>query len=96
MIGRRRNRRPIACSTPRQASGITPSDRRHAQRALDDGDFAVSDYFIDRIMQAPGLRLPRLGDRQSWPRHGLVLAPLDFELRAVDRGKLRTNQPNSI
>jgi len=45
----------IKCSTDARAIGLNVADRSYFQNALQSGDFALSDYLISKIYQAPSL-----------------------------------------
>jgi diguanylate cyclase (GGDEF)-like protein len=45
----------IKCATEPRALGLNVSDRPYFQNALHSRDFALSDYLINRLRQAPGL-----------------------------------------
>jgi diguanylate cyclase (GGDEF)-like protein len=69
----------IKCSTEPLAIGLNVSDRPHFQNALHSREFALSDYLINRVNEAPSLvaTYPVIADDGSVK--GVVLAVINLQ-----------------
>jgi diguanylate cyclase (GGDEF)-like protein len=69
----------LKCSTEPLAVGLNVSDRPHFQSALNSREFALSDYLINRLNQAPSLvaTFPIITDDGSV--NGVVLAVINLQ-----------------
>jgi diguanylate cyclase (GGDEF)-like protein len=69
----------IKCSTEPLAIGLNVSDRSHFQNALNSREFALSDYLINRLNQAPSLvaTFPIITDDGSVK--GVVMAVINLQ-----------------
>jgi len=69
----------IKCSTNRVAIGLNVSDRAHFQDALNTREFALSDYVIGHIKQAPSLVAGFPIITEDGAVNGVVLAVINLQ-----------------
>jgi diguanylate cyclase (GGDEF)-like protein len=68
----------ITCATDQRAVGLNIADRPYFEAALRSRDFALSDYLINRVDQAPGLiaAFPAVNDGGT--TNGVILASVNL------------------
>jgi diguanylate cyclase (GGDEF)-like protein len=69
----------ISCSTQPLAIGLNVSDRPHFQHALHARDFALSDYMINQVHQAPSLIATYPAIKGDGSLTGVVLASINLQ-----------------
>ena len=82
----------IKCSTNRVAIGLNVSDRAHFQDALNTREFALSDYVIGHLKQAPSLVAGFPIITEDGAVNGVVLAVINLQWIG-DLQRLRRNIP---
>jgi len=69
----------ITCSTQPLAVGLNVADREYFQNALRSRDFALSDYMINQIKQAPSLIATYPAIRSNGDVAGVVMASINLQ-----------------
>jgi diguanylate cyclase (GGDEF)-like protein len=69
----------ITCSTEPLAIGLNVSDRPHFQNALHSREFALSDYLINRVNQAPSIVATYPIISEDGVAKGVVLAVINLQ-----------------